>query len=122
MAEGFFSKAKRNVKRAIDFSGENSIRRNRDLDETTSGVDYMMSRGKRRTPQDQSDRTPAERVHKKVIVDDVGSSAGVASNAVQSGKINYGIKGHFQERAANTPAGKLFKRLKRKKDNSEMAL
>jgi len=120
MAEGFFSKAKRNVKRAFDYRSDESIGLNRDLDETTAGVDYMMSRGKKKTSQDQSDKPAAERIHKKLIVDQNAVEGGVATQAITSGPVRFKqkLKGHFSEKVAATPAMKLFKRIGRKKSEN----
>lgn len=127
MAEGFFGKVKRNAKRAFDFSSDERIRRNRDLDETSSNLDFMLSRGKKRTSQDQSGTDAGQRIHKAPIIErelnqrktnleDAGISGGLASNAIKSGKVDYsGVRGHFEQQAAATPAVKLFKRLGKKK-------
>jgi hypothetical protein len=74
MAEGFYDKAKRNVKRAFDFSGSADIRNARDADETSSNIDYMLSRGKKRTPQDQSDVPAGLRKAKRFVNDSMTES------------------------------------------------
>ncbi len=130
MAEGIYSRVKRNVGRAFDFSGSEDIRRNRDEQEYNSNMDYMLSRGKKRTPQDQSNVPAGERSIKshtpivpeggtidklrnmrKKVTDTIqgqpmssnsGNNRGVASNAVTIG-------------AMNTPAVRLFKNLRKKK-------
>jgi len=125
MAEGYFSKMNRARKRAFNFSSDERIRRNRDMDETSSNADYMISRGKKRTNQDQSDIEAGQRIHKRIIAPEP-EETGIASNAMKSRKINFAggaIRQHFRGRAESAPVVKLFKRLKGKKDvNSEMAL
>jgi hypothetical protein len=116
--ESFFSKAKRNTKRAFDFRSDESIRRSRDLDETNSNLDFMLKRVK---PVEQPARkkpvVEQELDQRKKNLEDTGISGGLASNAAKSS----GIKGHFQEQAAATPAVKLFKRIGKKKSDNMTA-
>jgi hypothetical protein len=97
MAEGTFSKIKRAARNAFDLGSDDKIRSYRDRDETNSNLDFMLSRGKKRTPQDQSDVDAGNRIHKAPVVDTYATNRktnreaygaeGIASKAVDlSGK------------------------------------
>jgi len=62
-------KIKRNLSRLLDGRGDSSIRGARDRDETTAGLDYMFSRGKKISTQDQSKIDAGERVEKSMVGD-----------------------------------------------------
>lgn len=141
MAENFFNKAKRNVGRAFDFRGSSDIRNSRDVDETSSNLDYMLSRGKNRTPQDQSDTEAGKRTQKKVVPElspesfpnkflgirkkitdtiqgDQSSNQGpgVASSAMNKQASNRGPMYR-----GDAPAVRLFRNMRRKKDDQQGA-
>lgn len=55
-----FEKFKRNLGRAFDFRADSRIRNQKDDDETSEGLDYMMSRGKSKKVKEHNARQTEE--------------------------------------------------------------